>query len=514
MWTVSEDEVLDYLRFAMKKSYSRYQEILAEIADIYSAVSVLQWDREVNAPPKSAEIRARQVATLVSIGHDRFTSEEMGDVLENLAAQGDLDEKQKLNVQESLDDYTKKKKYPRDFVGRMSHARSAAFNTWHKAKTESDFSQFQDALSTLVELKKEEAELLGYEHHPYDALMNEYEKGAKTSEITALFDGVRSKLVDYVKTIGEASQVSDSFIHQHFDKDAQWEMSLGLLRRVGYDFDAGRQDISAHPFTTSFGPTDVRVTTRINENNVTEIITGSIHEAGHALYEQGLPVGDYGLPSGEAVSLGIHESQSRLWENHVGRSLQFWSGAYPEVKKHFPDQLGGVSVEDFYKAINRVEPSLIRTESDELTYHFHIMIRFELEVGLITGDIKVVDLPEAWNAKYKEYLGVDVPSAGQGVLQDVHWSHGSIGYFPTYSLGSFYAAQFFRQACIDIPNLESELIPKGEMQPLLDWLRTNIHKHGRLYPSDELCKRVTGEPLNFEHFWNYAQAKYSAIYGL
>lgn len=299
----------------------------------------------------------------------------------------------------------------------------------------------------------------------------------------------------------------------YYNKDKQWQYGLAVLKQMGYDFDAGRQDISSHPFTVNFNAQDVRVTTRIDENNFSDMLWSCIHEGGHALYEQGLLPENYGLPAGEAISLGIHESQSRLWENNVGRSLTYWKVHYPKLQTIFPENLKNVSVGAFYKAMNQVKPSLIRTNADELTYHTHIMIRFEIEKLLIEGTLKVKDLPEYWNTKYKEYLGVNVTDDAHGVLQDIHWSHGGFGYFPTYSLGSFYAAQFYTQATKDIPTLETE-IEKGNTLPLLNWLRSKVHKHGKYYTAEELCINITGEKLNFNHFMNYANKKYAGIYEL
>ncbi len=288
---------------------------------------------------------------------------------------------------------------------------------------------------------------------------------------------------------------------------------MDLLKQMGFDFEAGRQDISSHPFTTNFGPLDVRVTTRVNENDFHEMTWSCIHEGGHALYEQGLLAENYGLPAGEPISLGIHESQSRLWENNVGRCLPYWKGNYKKLVHLFPENLANVDVTSFYKAINLVKPSLIRTNADELTYHFHILIRFEIEKALIENKITVEELPEYWNSKYKEYLGIDVTDDAHGVLQDIHWSHGSFGYFPTYSLGSFYAAQFYAQAKKDIKGLEAE-IEKGNMKPLLNWLREKVHHHGRTLTSNELCLKLTGEALNFNHFMSYAKEKYGFIYNI
>ena len=286
---------------------------------------------------------------------------------------------------------------------------------------------------------------------------------------------------------------------------------MQLLKQMGFDFESGRQDISEHPFTTSFSPQDVRITTRIDEADFNNMTWSTIHELGHALYEQGLPASEYGLPLGEACSLSIHESQSRLWENQVGRSLAFWQFHYPSLQQEFPDQFGGVPVEKFYAAINQVEPSLIRTEADEVTYHFHVMIRYELEKKLIEGAISVHDIPAFWNEQYEQYLGVKSADDKKGCLQDVHWSHGSFGYFPTYSLGSFYAAQFFDQAMKDVPSLRDDLA-EGRYPSLLAWLRQKIHVNGRFYTSEELCEQVCGQPLDIKHFMQYLLDKYRKIY--
>ncbi len=497
----------------MATQYERLRKKLSEIADINNAAAVLGWDQEVYMPPKSSELRSRQLATLSGLAHDLFSSRELGDLLEHVSQSPDLNELEQANVRESLYDYRKAERYSREFVERLSTARSDAFSKWRKAREANDFALFRDSLANMVDLKREEAELLGYDEHPYDALMDAYEKGARTSQIRELFSGVRSQLVEFVRQIADAPQVDDQLMNGHFDKDIQWQYGLDVLKKMGYDFDTGRQDISAHPFTTSFGSKDVRVTTRVDEANFRNMLWSCIHEGGHALYEQGLPVAQYGMPGGEAVSLGIHESQSRLWENNVGRALPFWTSEYPELQRRFPAAFNNVPLDAFYKAMNKVEPSLIRTEADELTYHFHIMIRFEIEVGLIEGSLEVKDLREIWNDRYKTYLNLQVPNDSVGILQDIHWSHGSIGYFATYSLGSFYAAQFYNQAVLDLPGLEDDL-RQGQTNRLLNWLRENIHQHGRRYSSDELCRRITGESLIFDHFMGYAEKNYRGIYGL
>jgi carboxypeptidase Taq len=494
-------------------TYEKYCEALRKIADVNYASAVLQWDQEVNMPEAGAEARARQLATLSGISHELSVEQELGDWLATLNQDAALHEKQRRNVKESLRNYTDRKKYTTDFVVEMSKTISESFQAWQRAKKENNFKLFGPLLEKLVDLKLRECEMLGYTEHPYDAMLNQYEPGLKASDVDTLFTEVRSHLVPFVKKIFAKQVPDDSFTQQHFKHSEQWDFGIGLLKSMGYDFKSGRQDISSHPFTTNFSSRDVRVTTRINEHDLKEMIWSCIHEGGHALYEQGLPDEDYGLPSGEYLSLGIHESQSRLWENNVGRSLPYWNYHYPELKKRFPQQLASVSLQDMYRSMNKVEPSLIRTNADELTYHFHIMIRFEIEKGLMEKTIRVQELPEYWNARYMDYLGIEVPSDSKGVLQDVHWSHGSFGYFPTYSLGSFYAAQFMNKAEAAIPGL-LQLMEQGDTTLLLKWLREKIHIHGRQFTAAELCKMVTGETLSFSYFMDYAKMKYGAIYEL
>lgn len=494
--------------------YQSYAQKMQKIADIGSSIAVLSWDQETYLPEKGADHRASQIATLSGIAHELSTADDLGDMLQQLYAQrADLSQIDRRNVDESWKNYQRSKKFSSEFVMEMSRTVSEAFQHWVKARSANQFDIFKPFLAKLIDLKRQEAAILGYEHHPYDALLDQYEPGERTANIDTLFADVKSQLVDFVHEIALRPKPDNAFMYGHFDKDTQWQFGIELLKQMGYDFASGRQDVSAHPFTISFTPNDVRVTTRIDENDLYTMIWSCIHEGGHALYEQGLPGDQYGLPVGSALSLGFHESQSRLWENNVGRSLPYWTYHFPHLQRLFPTQLGGVTVHDFYRAINIVQPSFIRTNADELTYHFHILIRFELEKALIEGSLDVDDLREAWNSKYKAYLGLDVPDDRQGVLQDVHWSHGSFGYFPTYSLGSFYAAQFYARAVADIPQLEAQ-IAQGNCQLLLDWLRKHIHEKGNLYTAEELCTAITGENLNFSYFMQYAKQKYGKMYGL
>lgn len=484
---------------------------MQRIADVTYSAAILSWDQETYLPPKAAGFRAGQLSTLMGISHELFTQDKTLALLKELQADKKLDNFQRKNVELIDEEYVKQKKYSTEFVEQMSHAVSAAFNAWQQARKDKNYKLFAPYLEKLIGFKKKEAELLGYKDHPYNALLDLHEKKATVAELDVLFADVRKQLVPFVKKIREAKQVDNAFFYRHYDHNKQWDFGLGLLKQMGFDFSRGRQDISSHPFTTTLSQDDVRVTTRINENDFSEMIWSCIHEGGHALYEQGLSPEQYGMPLGEAVSLGIHESQSRLWENNVGRSLAYWKGNFKYAQQFFPEELKDVTPEAFFKGMNRVEPSLIRTNSDELTYHFHVMIRYEIEKAIFEDKLKVDELPAYWNAKYKEYLGIDVPDDSQGVLQDVHWSHGSFGYFPTYSLGSFYAAQFFEQAKKEISNLEKK-IEEGNFTELLAWLRRNIHVHGKYYTAQELCERITGEKLNFNHFMKYAQNKFGTIY--
>jgi len=393
----------------------------------------------------------------------------------------------------------------------MSEAISQSYQFWLDARKQNNFSIFEESLSKLVELKKQEANYLGYEGHLYNALLNQYERGATVGMVDPVFNNIRQPLKELIDKVANKPQVDDHFLQQHFDKSQQWKFSMQLLKEMQFDFEAGRQDISEHPFTTNFSSEDVRLTTRIDEKDISNMTWSCIHELGHGLYEQGLPAKEYGLPLGEYASLSIHESQSRLWENNVGRSSSFCKYMFPLLKSYFPTEMQKVSVEQFYHSINKVQPSLIRTEADELTYHFHVIIRYELEKKLMENSITVKDIPAYWNEQYKKYLGVDVPDDKRGCLQDVHWSHGSFGYFPTYSLGSLYAAQFFNAASSQIKDLQTEIVA-GNFASLLQWLRTNIHQYGRKFTSEQLCERVTGEPLNIDHFMKYAREKYAGIY--
>lgn len=493
-------------------TYKKFTERMQKIADINNSAALLQWDQEVYMPPKSAGRRAQQLSTLAGLAHEMFTADETGKLLDELAS-ANLSDDERANVAYTKEEYDKYKKVPKEFVEKTSAAVSRAFQSWNKAKQAKDFSLYEADLEALLELKLQECEYLGYEGHPYNAQLDIYEKNMTVDQLEVLFGQVKERLFPFIEKIYQAEQVSDALMHQSFDKDKQWDYGIEILKQIGYDLDAGRQDVSSHPFTTNFSATDVRVTTRIDAQNLSEMLWSTIHEGGHALYEQGLKDENYGLPSGSYLTLGMHESQSRLWENNVGRSLNFWQGNFARLQEVFPEQLSQHNATDFFKAMNKVQPSPIRTNADELTYHFHVLIRYEIEKELFEKKLKVADLKDKWNAMYKQYLGLDIKDDAEGILQDIHWSHGSFGYFPTYSIGSFYAAQFYAKAVQDIEGLEDDIRAKNPAK-LLEWLQTNIHQHGRRYKADELCKRVTGEILNFDYFMRYVEDKYASIYDL
>jgi len=498
---------------AAKDQYQEYQERMRKLADLGNLVAIARWDQEVNMPEKGNQFRAQQLGTISTLHHEHATDPEFLKLVDQLASNNDLNFKQKRNLAQTQKDLDKARKLSSDFVYRLSTTTAEAHQSWLKAKEANDFYQFAPMLNKIVDLNLEKAELYGYQDHPYDALMDDFEPELTINEVEPTFEEAKKALKPLYDKIQEKPKPNNDFLFQHFDPEQQTQLNKRIIYDLGYDLQAGRLDFSEHPFTISFGPEDVRITTRLKSNNLAESIWSTIHEAGHGLYEQGLSVEDYGLPSGTTIGLGIHESQSRLYENNLAKSLPFVKAYLPTMQQFFPEQLGNVSVEEFYKGINAVEPSLIRTASDEITYHFHIIIRFEIEKALVEQKIKPQDVREMWNEKYKQYLDIDVPSDREGALQDVHWSHGAIGYFPTYSIGSFYAAQFFNQASKDVPDLNNQITYK-EFQPLLSWLRENIHHQGNLYSSHDLCKKVTGAPLNFDHFKNYAYQKYEDLYGI
>lgn len=493
---------------------------LLEIRRIQSAASVLSWDQETYMPAGGGAARAEQIATLEGLAHEKLVSQEVETLLADWidpatgqAAAG-WDEPSRSLLRETWRDFSRAQKLPSAFVIRLSRECSLAQQAWVTAREESRFSKFLPSLRTIISLKREEADYLGYRNSPYDALLDTYEPGATIGQLAPLFTELRERLVVLLRKVQASGvAVDDTCLHQRFDQAKQIEFGRLVLVAMGYDFERGRLDLSAHPFTTSFHPTDVRVTTRVFEKDLPSCLFSCIHEGGHGLYDQGLDPRYYGSPLGESVSLGIHESQSRLWENCVGRSRAFWHCFYPILQQTFPQQLATVSLDLFYAAINRASPSLIRVEADELTYNLHIMLRVEIEQALIENRVQPDDLPELWNEKMQSYLGIVPEQDAEGVLQDVHWSMGAFGYFPTYTLGNLYAVQFFEQAKQELPQLE-EHIAAGQLVPLRRWLEQKIHRWGRMFTPDHLARRVTGKGVSPEPFLRYLEGKYRELYQL
>jgi len=493
------------------KLYSTYKTKMQKIADVKYASAVLQWDQETYLPPKGNDFRGQQIATLSEIAHQLFTDKTMGELLEELSLCEDLTSSEKRNIVLSKEDYERNIKLSAAFVRQLSETVNQSYHAWAKARKENSFALFEQPLNELIQLKRQEADMLGYEQHPYNALMNDYDKGLTVSKVDSLFVELKTPLFNLLDSLKNKKSIDNSFLFQEFKKDNQWEFGLEILKRIGFDFEAGRQDISLHPFTTNFSSKDVRITTRIDEHDFSNMTWSCLHEGGHALYEQGLPADQYGLPLGEYCSLSIHESQSRLWENCIGRGLPFWQHNFKLLTNAFPKQFKEINIEKFYKGINSVSPSLIRTEADELTYHFHVMIRYEIEKMLIEGSLQTKDIPACWNEMYQKYLGIEVPDDNRGCLQDIHWSHGSFGYFATYSLGSLYGAQLYSTIEKQYPAI-SEDLSNGKINTIQEWLQKEIYCNGRFYSSEELCKKATGESLQSSYFIEYATKKYSEIY--
>lgn len=497
---------------------------LVEIQHLSSAASLLSWDQETYMPSGGGHARAEQIATLQTLAHDRFVSPDIERVLSRwidpstgeaaISSDETWDESARALLREVWRDFSRAKKLPSDFVKRLSRETSLAQQIWVEARKKSDFRMFLPHLSTIVALKREEAGYLGYHDTPYNALLDTYEPRATVAQLKPMFAALKTRLVPLLNRVMASSiKIDDSMLFLPYDIHRQMEFGRLVLTAMGYDFERGRLDVSAHPFTTSFDPTDVRVTTRVYEKELPACLFSCIHEGGHGLYDQGLDPARYGTPLGDSLSLGIHESQSRLWENSVGRSRPFWRCFYPLLQQMFPEQLGKVDQETFYAAINRAKPSLIRVEADELTYNLHIMMRFEIEQDVIEGKTQVQDLPAIWNEKVKSYLGIMPPNDAEGVLQDVHWSFGAFGYFPTYTLGNLYAAQLYEQVQNEIQNLDTE-IQAGRLTVLTKWLNQKIHRWGRMFTTEHLMQRVTGRPLSPEPFLSSLEKKYGELYGL
>ncbi len=501
----------------MGEQFDRLKARLADVNGIYRASAILHWDQQTKMPPGGAAARAEQLATLATIGHDLFTSEETGSLLRDAAnelagAPYDSDDASLVRVAQR--EYDQQTKLPTQLVSEIRRHAGLSHEVWAKARQENDFAAFAPNLAKTAELSREAAECLGYTNHVYDALIDEFEPGMKTAEVRTIFDDLKSGLVPLAREIAErGATVDDSVIHQPFDEGVQESFGVMVAERIGYDFSRGRQDRAVHPFAIGISVNDVRITTRFETDFLSPALFGTMHEVGHAMYEQGVSPALDGTILARGASLGMHESQSRMWENVVGRSRSFWHHFYPLLQSAFPSQLASVPLDTFYGAINKVHPSFIRVEADEITYNLHIMLRFELELALLDGSLSVADAPAAWNDKSREYLGITPPSDTLGILQDVHWSGGMMGYFPTYTLGNILSVALYDTAVRAHPTIPDE-IEQGRFDTLRGWMTEHIYRHGQKFEPKELVLRATGEPLQSRSYLNYLTTKFGELYHL
>ncbi len=499
---------------------------LRSVGHLTSIAALVSWDQETYMPPKGAPMRAEQSSLLAEITHQRLTDPRVGEWISACEADATLNKKGSVtaaNIREMRRDYDRRTKLPSSLVAELAETGSRAQHVWKDARAKSDFKMFAPWLDKMMALQRQKAQCYGVPAggELYDALIDEYEPAVTAKEIAAVFGPLRKDLTELVKQVAAAKKkVNTSCLTLKIDPAAQHAFGQKVLEAMGFDLEAGRLDVTTHPFCSGFGAGDTRLTTRYRDEKFTDALFGTMHEGGHGLYEQGLPKSDpgkkkgvFGQPISEAVSLGIHESQSRMWENFVGRSREFWTWALPIAAKTMSPKFKSFSVDQMHAAVNTTTPSLIRVEADEGTYNMHVMIRFEIERALLSGDMKVKDVPAAWNDRYADFLGIKVPDDRRGCLQDVHWSFGLVGYFPTYTLGNLYAAQFWEKINQDMPGLKKDMT-KGKLLDLRDWLKDNIHKHGRRYTAAELCKKVTGKNLEAGPLLRHLRSKAQAVYGI
>ncbi|MFL5735160.1 MAG: carboxypeptidase M32 [Chloroflexia bacterium] len=502
----------------MSEKLDKLKTLLAEAYDLEKASRLISWDEQTQMPPGGAEGRASMLATLARIQHARFTSDELGRLLEDLSSEmegTDPDSDDYRLVQVTKRDFDLRHRQPESLIAELSRASSDGFVAWKRAQEARDYSQFAPFMKRNVELNHKVAEALGYKDRIYDPLFERSEPGMTTAQLEAIFSELKAIILPLVRQVaGRQGAVDASCLHQSFDEDTQLRFGLQIVQRFGYDLNRGRLDLAPHPFAASFNRGDVRITTRLRPNFLSGALFATMHESGHAMYEQGVDRSYEGTPLARGASPGVHESQSRLWENLVGRSRPFQDYLFPRLQETFPSQLGRVDKETFYKAINKVQPSLIRVEADEVTYNLHIMLRFELENEMLEGKADVDKLNKIWTERMESYFGIAPADDSEGVLQDIHWSHaGGFGGFCGYTLGNVINAQLFKKARASLPDLDGQL-SEGEFGPLLGWLQTNLYRHGRKYTPNELVERITGQPIGTSAWAEYIQGKFSAIYGL
>lgn len=498
-------------------TWEQFQDLLRKIKSYHEAVALMHWDLRTGAPKKGAQGRSETIGVLMTEAFRLQTSEEMGKLLTYLNSPtvfAELDEVKQRIITVTQEEYDRSVKIPPHKYQEYTELTALAETLWEDFKEQGDYAGFEPYLAQIVEKTGEFIDYWGPKATRYDTLLHLYEPDLTVEKLDEVFGQLRDRLVPLVEEIKKAStEPQASFMNQLFDKAQQEKFGLFMLEQIGYDFEAGRVDESVHPFEITLNQGDVRITTQYLQDDVTFALFSSLHEGGHALYEQNVSSELAGTPLGEGASMGIHESQSRLWENFIGRSHEFWTRYYGDLQQHFPEQFKNVTVDDFYKAVNRVENSLIRIQADELTYNLHIIIRYEIEKQLFNEGLSVSELPKVWNEKYKTYLGLTPPNDSLGVLQDVHWSGGSFGYFPSYALGNMYAAQIVNTMRKQLPEFD-ELIAEGNFAPIKEWLTEQIYKYGKSQKPAEIIKRVTGEELNPNYLADYLEQKYKAIYGL
>eukprot|EP01027_Heterolobosea_sp_BB2_P016604 GEZU01023617.1.p1 GENE.GEZU01023617.1~~GEZU01023617.1.p1 ORF type:complete len:514 (+),score=160.28 GEZU01023617.1:45-1586(+) len=510
---------------SLRATYKKLSDHLLKVSRMRSIAGLLEWDQQVMMPENAADARGEQMALMSGITHDMKTAKELGEYLNVLSSADEKELKTEFNdferatIRLAKKDYDRETKIPKELAEEVAKLSTEGYFTWATARKENDFSKFQPVLERWIDIKKQMAKLIDPTKLPYDVCIDEFERDMTSARIAEIFSKVKAGLIPLIQAINNAkanANIDNSVLKGTFPIKKQEEISSKICVALGFSMKDGRLDTSLHPFSTGLHRTDVRITTRYREDDFFQGLMGTVHETGHALYEQGLNAEYYGLPVADALSMGIHESQSLLWERHVGLNRPFLERFWPIIQEAFAPEnphLLKFSSEDVYKAVNSIEAGLIRVEADEVTYPMHIILRYELEKGLLDGSIAVKDLPQLWNAKMQEYLGLTPPDDSKGVLQDVHWSGGAIGYFPSYLLGSIAACQFYNAALKQIPDLEKNL-REGNFHLLKEWLNRNVHSVGSLLSSDDLMTRVTGEPLNPQHFIDYLRQKYAQIYNL
>lgn len=502
-------------------AYDELTDHLKQASLLGSSASILGWDQETLMPPQGLTHRTKQLAQLAKLTHQMKTDPRIGDWLSECEADvdlvGDPLSESAVNLREFRRDYDKATKLPEALVVEMSETTSQAKHAWAEARQANKYEDFKPWLAKVVELNQQKAECFGWDQatgEPWDALADSFEAGMTAASVAAVFTPLRERLVPLLEDIlGSSTGPSNTFNELKLPIEEQKKFVKAVSAAVGFDYERGRLDESTHPFCSGSHCNDVRMTTRFHENNVNDALGSTLHESGHGIYEQGLLEEHIGTPMGNAVGLSIHESQSRMWENQVGRSRAFWTWCYPKLTEYFGGAADSLSEEQIYGGANIVNPGLIRVEADEATYNLHIMIRFEIERLLMKGDLGIDDLPEIWNAKYKEYLQVDVPDDRRGCMQDIHWSMGAIGYFPTYTMGNLYCAQFFESARTELGDLDA-MFSQGDFTPLRHWLNEKIHAHGQRYRSVDLVEHVTGKPLSADPLMRHLEGKLRPLYSV